>query len=216
MTDNLPTDRLDPQSKGLLTRAILGAGYSIAEAQRLSSLPVAVIRNEILVKSSDLGDSLTRPECDMCLRDLALIVPAANLSEAAVARKLDLYFGLLRDAGMTWTLMVSASKQFVMRPMKGKTRWFPDPGELVEIVKEDIVDRRQRISALQRGMDIVSGFIAPPKPEPEYVQAGKMRSVAEILASRAKPEPPSVPINTQRPDTDAAELREYIESRSQR
>lgn len=162
MADNLPTDLLPPTLRAPFVSEILPA-CSVGEARRLSSLPVPRARQEILAKIASLGTTLTRPECDRVLQDLALILPRANLDLDQVDRMLDLYFGLLREAGVTQPMLTKAAQAFVMAPKKGKPRFFPDPGELAEMVADQARDRKRSLSAFRRSLDILSGNGAGPE-----------------------------------------------------
>lgn len=156
-----------------------------------------------------MGTAITRPECDSCLKDLALLLPRANLAPADVDRMLDLYFGLLHEARMTRAILVSACKRYVTAPKKGKQRWFPDPGELIEIVQDEINERKQRIQAIQRGLDVLAGRMpAEKEPEVKYVTRDSMRSVADILAARPRPDAVRAPV-IQRPE-DAQAVAERL------
>lgn len=108
----------------------------------------------------DLGAPLMRRECDEVLRDLALVLPRAGLGPDEIDRMLDLYCGLLRDAGVTHAMLSGAAKAYVMAPKKGKPRFFPDPGELAEMCAESAARRKHDIRRLQSALDILDGKIS--------------------------------------------------------
>ena len=165
-----------------------------------------------------MGELLTRPECDACLRDLALILPRAGLAGSDVDRMLDLYFGLLRAAGLTARMLKDAAMRVVMQPNGGKARFFPDPGQLAELCAEDIRTRNAKLEALDRALAIIetpaSDTAEPKRTDP----VGKrLHDLAEKLGQgRPKPEPavavPNIP-STARASTNAAELTSHIKKK---
>lgn len=177
MTDNLPTNHLAPALQRQLLDAV-GQVCSIAEGRRLLSLPVQALRSAIVTKIHDLGHPVTRPECDGALKDLALLLPRANLGAGEIERMLDLYFGLLREAGITRQMLTSACKHFVMAPKKGKARFFPDPGELVEICADDLRVRLQSLMAYRKALELLGN--------PEYDHDDDAPNRAEQLAEAAR------------------------------
>lgn len=144
-------------------RAIVG-GYSIVEAERMGSLPLAVLRQDMARKRKALGEELTRHECENCLRLLALALPRAGLSPADANDMLDLYFGLLHKAGVTGKMLTSAAERYVMMPTGLKGKFFPDPGQLAEMCAGDIRDRRLALEALEKARSVLDGP-APPELE---------------------------------------------------
>lgn len=167
---------------------------------------------------------MQRSECDGCLKDLAIILPRANLGPDEIERMLDLYFGLLREAHVTKPMLVRASKAFVMAPKKGKARWFPDPGELYEMVADEAASRRQKLTALVRALEVLDGkLLAAPEtegPVVEDVQA-RLRALGEKMAAKKPigpvivertPQDPAIP-HTARAATDVSELRATLATR---
>lgn len=216
MADNLPTNLLAAPSRALFLSAIQGAGYSVSEERTLSCLPVSQIRQQIATKTKSLGELLTRPECDKCLRLLALALPRAGLSPDDAHDMLDLYFGLLHKACLTGAMLRSAAEQYVMRPSAGKPKFFPDPGQLAELCADDIRTRNRALDALKKGLDSLG--TTPEAEENSFDAADRLRKLGdEMRASTARApsdsadnvyQPP--PLNTARPNTDAAELRDHI------
>jgi hypothetical protein len=173
----------------------------------------------MMAKMKSLGSPITRPECDEILKDLALVLPAAAKTPDEVDRMLDLYFGLLREAGITRAMLSGAAKAFVMAPRKGKPRFFPDPGELAEMCAEESRHRRRALDQLRKGMEILSGGAENPAPvEPSFDAAARLRDLSEKMRADsasmsniagAKEEDRRIP-STARPATDAAELKDHI------
>lgn len=216
MKQDIATTKHDPQlplgqaSRAQFVRVVLG-GFSRQEAQRLSSLPVARARTEMDLMMSNLGRTMTREECDACLRDLAIILPRANLDAEDIERMLDLYYGLLSERGIPIRILQNACKTYVMAPRKGKAKWFPDPGELAELCADDLREHRQKMAALQRGIEILDGKqdapalpgqsrSAPagsgPLAVPDFDRtdyATKLPSIAEVLAKHGRPDTISAP-----------------------
>lgn len=181
------------------------------------------LRRHIEAKMAALGAPITREQCEAVLKDMAHVgLPRAAIDPADAGRVLDLYHALLRDAGMTRPLMVEASKRFIMAPRKGKTRYFPDPGELAEQVRDELTQRKRSILAFLRAIEVID------TPEPEQGQAivpdiqDRLKALGEQLSTRkpftpraaslVQEEPPA--INTARPNTDAAELRAALQRRT--
>lgn len=208
-TQNLPSNQLSPQSRRLFLSAIqTDLGMTFSEERRLAELPVPSIRTELTRRLRSLeAPPLTRPECDACLKFLALTLPRAGLSTRDAHDMMDMYFGLLKKAGVTGEMLMNASEAYVMRPTGDKGKFFPDPGQLAEICAAEIDSRRRAIAAARRGLEVIDGrasagaddgrhgtprrlsdalkscrtFEAPPRPA-EPVESGQ--SVGEILAHR--------------------------------
>lgn len=100
---------------------------------------------------------LTRPECDACLKFLALTLPRAALSTKDAHQMMDMYFGLLREAGVTGEMLMNASKAYVMRPTGDKGKFFPDPGQLAEVCAPEIDRRKKAITAAKRALAVLDG-----------------------------------------------------------
>lgn len=222
MADNLPTSHLPAQSRGLLMTALQGAGFSVAQERRLGTLTVTEIKAVLSSQRKSLGSDLTRPECDRVLKDLALVLPSGAKTEDQVDRMLDLYFGLLRDAGVTFPMLRDAAKRFVMAPNGGKAKFFPDPGQIAEVCAEDIRIRRRALAALDAAMAVAEGRAEPAGVDERPISADRMAELAEKLSVRpgdgggVMPVADSDdrrPMNTARPNTDAKELRETISKR---
>lgn len=161
MAEQAITNHLAPALRARFEREILKS-YSVTEVWRLSCLPVPQIRQEIATKVRALGTPLTRHECDGILQDLALVLPRAGLGADEIDRMLDLYFGLLREIGVTKPMLARAAKDFVMTPRKGKPKFFPDPGELAEQCRADAFERQHALEALSRAQGVLDGKVAPP------------------------------------------------------
>jgi hypothetical protein len=168
---------------------------------------------------SELGTPLTRAECDGCLMDLALVLPRADLDGDQIERMSDLYFGLLREAGVTKQMLVAAAKAYVMAPTKGKPRFFPDPGQLAELCADAAKERRMRAKALKNCVGIVSGEVTVEREDGDVApdMREKLRAVAENFRVYGAPtredrHPIDLPrsVNTSRPKTDAGELKNHV------
>src|SRR5206468_12043828 len=136
MEKHLPAIRPPQPSTDLLVKE-LSTALTVQEVKALSKAPKADQRAAVLSKISSLHPVLTRQECDQCLANLSLLVPSQNLSEAEMARKMDLYFGLFAMRGVTRNMLRHACAEFSMAPrINGKDKFFPDPGTLFEYMAD--------------------------------------------------------------------------------
>lgn len=156
---NLPSNQLSPQSRRLFLSAIQSdLGMTFSEERRLADLPVPAIRIDLTKRLRSLEvPPLTRPECDACLKFLALTLPRGGLSTRDAHDMMDMYFGLLREAGVTGEMLMKASKTYVMRPSGDKGKFFPDPSQLAEICAAEIDGRKKAIAAARRGLQVLDG-----------------------------------------------------------
>lgn len=176
---SLPAVRLDRPSMKLFA-AEAGKALSVRETASLATLTIAEQRNLILGKLSSVAPLITREECDKCLADLSLVVPSSDLSADDMARKLDLHFGIYRLNGVTRDMLRYACMVFAAAPTKGKAKFFPDPGALLEIVADQAKARKQIRMALQRALDVLDGKLKP-EPLPEPVSAEERARRREML-----------------------------------
>jgi hypothetical protein len=154
----------------------------------------------VVSKLSSLGQPIARGECDNCLLALALVAPSAAATEENVERKFDLYFSLFERAGVTLGMLQQACAAYAMAPLKGRPKFFPDPGALYELMADDARRRKRDLIALHRARDVLDGKIKPDEEPEAYVSREKMRCFADSLpafacqAKRAaglhEPEPP--------------------------
>lgn len=182
---NLPSNHLSAQSRELFLKGIQGSGemgFSLKEETRLSSLPIPEIRMNLAKKLALLqGRPLTRPECDACLKFLALTLPRAGLSTQDAHDMMDVYYGLLREAGVTGELLTEAAKAYVMRPNGKGAKFFPDPGQLAEICGPAIAARKKAIAAVERALMAIN---TPPIAEEGTVPAEAIHKLAERMRNR--------------------------------
>lgn len=152
------------------------------------------------------------------------MVPRAGLDKDSIDRMLDLYFGLLRQAGITRKMLARAAEAYVMAPTKGKSRWFPDPGQLAEMCAEEASERRKALAGLQRGLEVLD---EDPRDTLEaegkaFDAAAHLRKLGEQLRTKGSRGPlatePEIPVflSTARSATDAAELAAHINSKMHR
>jgi hypothetical protein len=223
MAENLPSNHLASHLRGSLMTA-LGQGFSLARRQRLVTLPIPEIRKVLAAERRLLGAELTRHECDHILKDLALVLPRASLDPEGTSRMLDLYYGLLREAGVTGQMLQEAAKRYVMAPTKGKQKWFPDPGQLVEACAEDLAQRKAALAVLKRAALLLDNTAGQPEEAAEAQGLGeKLHDLAESLRARrpmngvaAAPEPERPSVRSARTATDVAELKEKLAARMAR
>lgn len=160
------------------------------------------------------GPPLTRRESDEVLRDLALVLPRSNPGD--VQRMLDLHFGLLSRAGVTGRMLRGASERFVMLPTNGRSKFFPDPGQLAEMCADEIKDRRRAELAVKKALELID---APLAPEPKYASASFIEKLTQRF--RIHPRKPSPAVMQERAraafagraETDAGELRASLQKR---
>jgi hypothetical protein len=166
---------------------------------------------------------VTKEDCDARLRDLALLLPSAGIQVAEVDRMLDLYFGLWREAGLTLPMLNRAIKTYVMTPRNGRSRFFPDPGEIAEQVGEEARERRKALKALMRALEILDAAKdAPPPDGPPMVdiraklkELGLKPSVEAFQAHTVAERQPDAPrqASSGRKSTNAAELLASLKRR---
>jgi len=89
------------------------------------------------------------------LRDLALMLPRGQMSGDDVTRMLDLYHALLAKRGVTQRILVAACEAYVMAPTKDGKKFFPDPGQLFAMCRDDAAHRAAKLKAYRRALDIV-------------------------------------------------------------
>lgn len=116
-----------------------------------------------------LGAPLTQADCDAGLAMLALAgLPRAATggNESAVR---GLYLDLLREAGVTGDMLKTACKTYILQPpAAGRSKFFPDPGQLAALCADDIKHRRRKMVALDRALALLQ---APsPSTEPPLTQ----------------------------------------------
>lgn len=137
---------------------------------------------------------------------------------------LDLYFGLLREKGVTKLMLMAAAKAFVMAPKKGKPKFFPDPGELYELCADEATRRGRALEAFNSALAVLDGGTVASEPEAEPDASpemlAKLRALGEQLAAshpvaRVVDDAPTKrkALVTGRPCTDAEELKAAIEKR---
>lgn len=159
-TKHLPAIRMEPASIALFAAETRSA-LTVAEAKSLTALPVPEAKAALMAKISSLGQTATRPECDQCLADLALVVPSTSQEEEDYERKLDLYFGIFRMEGVTHDMLRLACARYAAAPTKGKAKFFPDPGALIELVADEAKTRKRTLFQLRRGLDVLEGKLLP-------------------------------------------------------
>lgn len=214
MADNLPTNHLAPSSRAQLLTALQGAGFSLKQEKELAGLPVPTIRKTLANRQRLLGETLTRPECDGCLRLLSLALPRAGIAPGDAHDMLDLYFGLLLKAGLTGSMLRSACERYVMASTNGKPKFFPDPGQIAEMCADEIKQRRKAMAALEKAAAILEAPSASPEAERGDPVDQRLRDLAESMRAvprtSAMEEPHGVVaprIKTGRDHTDARELQ---------
>jgi len=186
----------------------------MAEARRLSSLPVPQLKRELQALEAALGVPLRKEECDSVLKNLAILMPRANLSPDDAHTMLDLYFQLLSRAGVTGKMLRSAAERFVMAPNEGKAKWFPDPGQLRDLCADDIKTRRQKMLALEKANQLLA--LPPPADDALGSMAQRLNELGDrmrvVSDTRRDDEETqlSARIKTGRDSTDAAELKAAI------
>lgn len=118
-------------------------------------------------------------------------------------RMLDLYFGLLSQAGLTAAMLAGAAQRFVMRPNAGKAKFFPDPGQLADLCADEVRDRRVALAALDRAQAVMEGRDAPRglvASVGQLVSREKIGAAVESLEAHRVPPPPKMR-NTARAET---------------
>ncbi len=189
---NLPAETLPPQSQRALQR-VLAATLSIAEAQRLSTLPLVELRTELGKLRAAQDTRITQAECDACLKMLVLGIPRANMSPKDTDDMLDLYHALLSNKGVTAPMMVRACEKILMAPPSPKGRWFPYPGEIFEHCAEDVSLRNRTLAMVDNAFKVIGSVRAEP-PESESLvkvldnvlaRTGRVSSLDETLRSYA-------------------------------
>lgn len=172
-----------------------------------------------------MGRTISRAECDGCLRDLALILPRAGMRPEDVDRMLDLYFGLLAPRGVTRKMLAQACEHIAMKPAKDGKKFFPDPGQLFEPCREAAHDRKVALQALERAQAIADGMIAATPEEPprrtgpraigDIPPPGDFKAVVKILDAAAPPREPQVPAASDEVMTDERRAELHALSRTQ-
>jgi len=102
-----------------------------------------------------------------------------------MAGKLDLYWALLRKHGVTKPMLMLATERFIMAPRKGEARWFPDPGQLFEMIAEEAATRIRSTTAIHAAIAIIDGAtLAPPEPE-KTISPATMRAMTAKMFDKA-------------------------------
>lgn len=214
MADNLPIHLLPAASRAPFLSALQGAGFSLKQEKELAGLPVPTIRKTLANRQRLLGETLTRPECDGCLRLLSLALPRAGIAPADAHDMLDLYFGLLQNAGITGPMLRAACERYVMAPTNGKSKFFPDPGQIAEMCADEIKQRRRALAALDKAVALLEAPSAAqeasrgdPVGKQLHDLAERMRSVPSAMAMQEPQEVATAMVKTGRNHTDASELK---------
>lgn len=213
-TKNLPTNLLPPALVGQFRRAI-GTAVSLAEGARLSTLPLPAIRKEIVTLQLKLGSPVNQAECDAALELLALAgLPRASVGATDYPKVRALYLAILRDEGVTGPMLKSACEAYIKRPTNGKAKFFPDPGQLLELCADDAKDRRRWLEGLNRAISLVEG---PPPSSPAEEDALSVERMAEIRRTVEKLHParpvPDAPRRRERPAPASPSVSEILASR---
>lgn len=181
---NLPSNHLPPALADRFKVTIHGA-VSLTEAKRLSTLPAPAIRKEIVTLQLKLGAPLTPDDCDAGLLMLAMAgLPRSSVEDEDFENVRALYFDLLCKAGVTGAMLRTACERYIMRPNNGKTKYFPDPGQLLEMVAEDARDRKRELERLNGALALLGA--PPPPPEPEYIDASRMHEARVRIQQLAR------------------------------
>lgn len=107
-----------------------------------------------------------------------------------------LYLELLREAGVTGEMFKSACKRAIMQePPPGKTKYFPDPGQIAALCKDDIEDRKRALAALTGAFALLEAPAPAPEPELTDEMIAKRRRDLEAVSEklRAMPRTPTAP-----------------------
>lgn len=217
MADNLPIHLLPAAYRAPFLSALQGAGFSVKQEKELAVLPVPTIRKTIANRQRLLGETLTRPECDGCLRLLSLALPRAGIAPGDAHDMLDLYFGLLQNAGITGPMLRAACERYVMAPTNGKAKFFPDPGQIAEMCADEIRTRRKALAALEKATAMLESPGAAASPERSDPVGQRLHDLAEKMRTVPRgPQPGEVQevlsptIRTGRDRTDASELKAAV------
>jgi hypothetical protein len=180
---NLPTVPLSRQFQALLLRELV-SGFSIETATKMAAMPANQLQTLIEKQLLILDRELTREQCDVCLRNLALTLPHANMAAADAHDVLELYHGLLTKYGVTGRMLSEACERYVMAKNSGKGKFFPGPGQLYELCSGDVRYRNRQRAALTMAQTSLRDMVAEMDSfEPP---ARPLRTVAEILAENRK------------------------------
>ena len=191
----LPANPLPPRCQGLLKR-VLASAYPLERAGKLAAMAPAQLQPLIEKQLSTLNRTLTRQHCDKVLRGLALTLPRAGMSAADVSDMLDLYFDLLSRYGVSDRMLSEAAERYVMAtPSERKrSKFYPDPGELYDLCRDDVRYKQKRFQALTRALRALEDMLAERENVPPPARA--VRTAAEIIAEHdakmAQPKPGDV------------------------
>lgn len=122
-----------------------------------------------------------------------------------------LYFELLSKAGLTGKMLKGACERYIMAPSNGKPKFFPDPGQLADICRDEIRDRARDAEGLDAALALLDH---PPAadPEPDHgARLQQLRGLRHDLEAQV-PEPPPL-MNTARAETNVTELKAHLEKR---
>lgn len=106
--------------------------------------------------------------------------------------KLDLFFGLFVQEGVTHDMLKDACRLYSMAPTKGRSKFFPDPGALFELLSDRAHGRKRDLARLNRALDVLDGKVPPEWDEPT-VSRERMRSFAETMRGFAHERAPEAP-----------------------
>lgn len=141
---------------------------------------MAEARSSIFDQAKALGKPISREECDECLRDLALVVPRGRMEGADVDRMLDQYHSMLARRGVTMAMLTAAREAFAMAPAKDGKKFFPDPGQLYALCRDDATFRANKLKALRRALALIDGktggdaFIPPDELKNRFKKLSEM------------------------------------------
>jgi hypothetical protein len=153
-------------------------------ARAISLLPQNAAYKTILAEISKIEKPISRSECDRALRDLAILLPRSNMAPADIDRMLDLYHALLAKQGVTRSMLATACERAVMAPSKDGKRFFPDPGTLFHLCRDDVAWRARRLRALQAAADIVAMATRMDAEIPANFMRARLHEIGESLRAR--------------------------------
>lgn len=168
-------------------------------------------------KQLELGAALTRKECDAGMLMLALAgLPRAGVADEDTNSIRAIYFELLHKAGVTGKMFKSAVEGYIMQPRKpGKTKYYPDPGQLAEMCRDEIEDRRKALAGLSGALALLES--PPQAAAPAEEDALSVERMAEIRRTVEKLHParavPDAPRRRERPAPASPSVNEILASR---
>lgn len=143
---------LGQRSQSLLVKE-LAAGFSIETSRKMAAMAPDQFLALTEKQLSTLNRIVTREESDALLRDLALMLPSSAKTPADVNRMLDLYLALFQRHGFTRKILKDACEAYVISPNDGHTRFFPEPGQLFDIARPDLAERKRMLGATTRARE---------------------------------------------------------------